>query len=105
MGQPKLGFLFSLALCLTFCANIVASSEGDDHDRKGMTALAEVDVMEEKTGFTRVLSRVKRGFGGKEPINMTLIKKNVLGAPGWLPFASGASMDLIFRVSAYTVLG
>ena len=70
-----------------------------------MTALAEVDVMEEKTGFTRVLSRVKRVFGGKEPINMTLINQNVLGAPAWMPLICGATMDMVFRVSGYTVLG
>ena len=52
-----------------------------------------------------ILSRVKRSFGGPEPINFTLINTNVLGPPGWLPLASGATMDLIFRVSGYTVLG
>ena len=52
-----------------------------------------------------VLSRVKRSFGGKEPVNMTLINTNVLGPNGWLPLACGASLDLFFHVSAYFVLG
>ena len=52
-----------------------------------------------------VLSRVKRGFGGKEPINFTLVHSNVLGPPGWLPLASGATLDLIFHATGYVVLG
>ena len=52
-----------------------------------------------------VLSRVKRSFGGKEPVNMTLINTNVLGPNGWLPLACGASLDVFFHVSGYFVLG
>jgi hypothetical protein len=65
----------------------------------------EVETQTKNVGNFPILSRVKRGFGGQEPINITLINTNVLGPPGWLPLASGATMDMIFRVSAYTVLG
>ena len=51
------------------------------------------------------LSRVKRSFGGQEPVNLTLINANVLGPNGWLPLACGAPLDLIFHVTGYTVLG
>jgi hypothetical protein len=52
-----------------------------------------------------VHSRVRRSFGGKEPINFTLVNQNVLGPPGWLPMASGITIDLILRLSGYTALG
>jgi hypothetical protein len=54
---------------------------------------------------TQVLSRVKRSFGGQEPINWTLVNFNVLGPGGWLPLACGAGLDLVFHVSGYAVLG
>ena len=51
------------------------------------------------------LSRVKRGFGGQEPINFTLINANVLGPNGWIPLFCGATLDMVFHVTGYIVLG
>ena len=52
-----------------------------------------------------LLVRNKRSFGGKEPVNMTLVNTNVLGAPGWLPLVCSAVPDVIFHVTGYGVLG
>ena len=52
-----------------------------------------------------LLVRNKRSFGGKEPVNMTLVNTNVLGAPGWLPLFCSAVPDVIFHVTGYGVLG
>ena len=53
----------------------------------------------------QVLSRVKRGFGGQEPINFTLVNANVLGPNGWIPLFCGATLDMVFHVTGYIVLG
>ena len=87
-------------LCLFIFVKNVATLEENCSE-----VVAETKILARKDENFPILSRVKRGFGGPEPINFTLINTNVLGPPGWLPLASGATMDLIFRVSGYTVLG
>ena len=49
--------------------------------------------------------RVKRSFGGKEQINYTLVNTNVQGVPGFVPLISGATMDMVFHITGYWVLG
>ena len=72
------------------------SLESNSTDLVGVTHQPQHDL---------VLSRVKRSFGGQEPVNLTLINANVLGPNGWLPLACGAPFDLLFHVTGYTVLG
>ena len=49
--------------------------------------------------------RIKRSFGGSEPINMTLVNSKVVGPMGWIPFSSGSILEAIFYITGYTVLG
>ena len=49
--------------------------------------------------------RVKRSFGGKEQINYTLVNTNVQGVPGFVPLISGATMDMVFHITGYWILG
>lgn len=58
-----------------------------------------------RTRDLALLVRTKRSFGGKEPVNITLVNTNVLGAPGWLPLVCSAVPDVIFHVTGYGVLG
>jgi hypothetical protein len=51
------------------------------------------------------LSRVKRSFGGQEPINFTLVNSQILGPPGFLSITSGSTLDLIFQSTGFAVLG
>ena len=107
MIRPTLGTWALVSVYFIFLAKIVVPIELDHEGLEGLeaneTSLALYEGHER--GFEPVLSRVKRGFGGREPINFTLIHQNVLGAPAWMPLICGATMDMVFRVSSYTVLG
>jgi hypothetical protein len=114
MIPPKPGTWVWVSVCLIFLTQIVVPTELNNEVLEGYEgANVSLDARETSLvsfedrdrSFEPILSRVKRGFGGKEPINFTLIHQNVLGAPAWMPLICGATMDMVFRVSSYTVLG
>ncbi len=92
-------FLSLIILIFFLCQNVFMEEECPDAE-----SLPNLTEFGDGRSLA-VLSRVKRGFGGKEPINFTLVQTNVLGPPGWLPLASGATLDLVFHVTGYVVLG
>lgn len=107
MIPHKLGTWVWVSVCLIFSTQIVVPVEVENEVLEGYEVgnTSLVPFEDRERSFEPVLSRVKRGFGGKEPINFTLIHQNVLGAPAWMPLICGATMDMVFRVSGYTVLG
>lgn len=110
MTRPKLGSWILVSISIIFLAKIVVPIELEHEVLEGLktnekTETSLVPFEDRDRGFEPILSRVKRGFGGKEQINFTLIHQNVLGAPAWMPLICGATMDMVFRVSGYTVLG
>ena len=103
-------FLFSCLFCL-FCLlifghNVFAIEDTDcSEDFETFSDWSEGEGDDGGGGYEVVHSRVKRGFGGKEPVNITLVNTNVLGAPGFLPLICGAFIDMVLHVTGYIVLG
>jgi|688.fasta_scaffold831678_1 hypothetical protein len=93
-------------LLLIFC--ILVNCENFTLDR--LHCLESDKVLSEENEHvsfneSHILGRVKRSFGGKEPVNMTLVNENTLGPPGFLALACSSALDLIFHISGYIVLG
>ena len=53
----------------------------------------------------KVLSRQKRDFGGKEPIDWPKTYNGVFGVPGWQAQACEAFSDINFHLLGYNALG
>jgi hypothetical protein len=96
------GFTCIGFICLLLCLNVEAAFK-EDKCPDGDAPVPGIEAGSERS--LALLSRTKRGFGGKEQVNMTLVNINVLGAPGWLPLFCSAVPDVFFHVTGYTVLG
>ena len=58
-----------------------------------------------ETGDGRILSRPKRAFGGKEPIDWPKTYNAVFGVTGWLAQGCEAFSDINFHLLGYNALG
>ena len=58
-----------------------------------------------ETGGDRKLSRQKRNFGGKEPIDWLKTYNAVFGVAGWVAQAGEAFSDINFHLLGYNALG
>ena len=58
-----------------------------------------------ETGDGRILSRPKRDFGGKEPIDWPKTYNAVFGVAGWVAQAGEAFSDINFHLLGYNALG
>ena len=63
------------------------------------------DVTLSNTTSLAILSRRKRDFGGKEPIDWPKTYNAVFGVPGWMAQACEAFSDINFHLLGYNALG
>ena len=87
----------SVAICVSLSVNSAqAEIDCDLNDKLNSTA----DCYDGK-----VLSRRKRDFGGKEPIDWPKTYNGVFGVPGWQAQACEAFSDINFHLLGYNALG
>ena len=89
----------SVAICLSLSVNLAqGENDCDLNDKQSLNSPA--------AGYDgKLLSRRKRDFGGKEPIDWPKTYNGVFGVPGWQAQACEAFSDINFHLLGYNALG
>lgn len=113
IGRRKFHIVSLTLLCLV----VTVASTGDDCEDVDVISRRELkkqhqdtemdddDVTLSNTTSLAILSRRKRDFGGKEPIDWPKTYNAVFGVPGWMAQACEAFSDINFHLLGYNALG